>query len=140
MKKIVSLFLAAVLLLMMTGCTPKPSVKFTNNLDKTVDNMYITPHTDDEWGESLLITTVEPGHTISLTMEKFSPENAPGVFDIGVICHNAMNYDVSGVYLEEGYEIEMSSTGNTASDTVILKVTDRDGNVTTYEGYIYSND
>ena len=142
MKKLFCLILSLVLMLSLCGCSsePVPGVTFKNNLDQTWDNLYISVETDEEWGDSVLENVLDPGKSVKIKMSSFSPDNAPGVFDIGVICHNNMNYDVYGVYLADGYEIEMSSTGNTESDTLTLIVRDTEGKVTSYTGYIYPNE
>ncbi|MBQ7059166.1 MAG: hypothetical protein IJM83_07715 [Firmicutes bacterium] len=142
MKKLFCVLLSLMMILVLSGCNsePVPSIKFTNNLDQTWDNMYISLSTSDDWGESVLLTQVDPGHTVTISMSKFSEESAPGVFDIGVICHNNMNYDAYEVYLADGYELEMSSTGNAEGDTVYLKVKDTEGKIKTYEGIVYPNE
>ena len=142
MKKLLCVLMSLLMVLALAGCNsePVPIVKFTNNLDQTWDNMYITLSTDEEWGESVLLAATEPGHTVTISMSKFSAESAPGVFDIGVICHNNMNYDVYEVYLADGYEVEISSSGNADGDTVYMKVKDTEGKIKTYEGYVYPNE
>ena len=142
MKKLLCVLLSLMMILVLSGCNsePVPSVKFTNNLDQTWDNMYISAPTQEDWGETVLLAQVDPGHTVTISMSKFSADNAPGLFDIGVICHNNMNYDVYEVYLADGYEVEISSTGNEDGDTVIMKVKDTEGKIKTYEGYVYPNE
>ena len=142
MKKILCVLLSLMFVFLLAGCNsePVPSIKFTNNLDQTWDNMYISGVDSEEWGESVLLNTVDPGKSVTIRMSKFSPDDAPGKFDIGVICHNNMNYDVYDVYLADGYEIEISASGNAEGDTVYMKVKDTEGKIVTYEGYVYPNE
>ena len=48
MKKLLCVLMSLLMVLVLAGCNsePVPSVKFTNNLDQTWDNMYITLSTD----------------------------------------------------------------------------------------------
>ena len=72
MKKLLCILMSLLMVLVLAGCNsePVPSVKFTNNLDQTWDNMYITLSTDEEWGESVLLAATEPGHTVTISMSR----------------------------------------------------------------------
>lgn len=142
MKKLFSLLLTLSLILVLAGCSSekKPGITFVNGLDQTWDNLYISIETDEEWGDSVISAVVNPGGKVRVDMDKFTENNAEGVYDIGVICHNNMNYDVYGVTLADGYEVKFTSTGNTEDDTLTVSVTDTEGKVTTYQGYIYANE
>ncbi|MBO6158612.1 MAG: hypothetical protein J6P72_05025 [Firmicutes bacterium] len=142
-RKLLPLFSTLVLLVftlgLLTGCSSKPAVKVTNNLDQTIVYLTINSPDESDWGDNLLLTSVEPGHNVSVTFDKISEEQA-GTFDVGILCENQMNYDTFEVYLGEGYEIGVASTGNENGDTVILTVTDANGHQETYEGYVYPNE
>ena len=86
-----------------------------------------------EWADSISSSKISSGSTIHFDFEKIG--DGPGVYDIGVIDENAMNYDAYEVPLAVGDNISVLGTADEAS----VVITHEDGTTTTYDAYIYAN-
>ncbi len=138
MKRIIILALAAVLLLgLLTACgdTTPPDLTFTNHLESRIDNLYVSPADQDEWNDPVTTSTISKGSTFKMNFDKLGEGAGPGIYDVGAIDENGMNYDMYEVDLQVGDQIDLS--GN--ADAATFVITRADGTSETVEAYIYSN-
>ena len=138
MKKVILLLLAALLLAALCACgESKPAdLSFKNSLNATVDNLYLSPVTEEEWSDPANLARVESGRTIQFDFDKAGKDAGPGRYDIGVIDENAMNYDVYDVELAVGDQIELSGTADKAE----FIITHANGAQERCEAWIYPNE
>ena len=136
MKRFFCIFAAALLLLSMAACgeTTPPDLNFTNNLGTVVHNFYVSPSDQEEWNDPVSIGKISGGSSIHFDFSDIAEGAAPGVYDIGAIDENAMNYDAYEVPLTTGDQIDL--TGD--SDAATYTITHSDGSADTYEAYVYS--
>ena len=107
---------------------------FFNDLNTEIHNVYISDVTSDVWGDPVTEGRISSGSTYELSFDSF--DAAPGVFDVGAIDENAMNYDAEALDLAVGDKITLR--GN--SDGAVYIVTHADGSEDTYDCFIYPND
>ena len=133
MKRLICLVLACVMALALGACGTPSELSFTNNLDSVIHNVYINPSDVSDWADPITYTKLSKGSTIHFDFEKIG--EGPGIYDIGAIDENAMNYDAYEVPLAVGDSIAVSGTRDGAS----MVITHEDGTVDTYDVYIYAN-
>ncbi|MBR4635422.1 MAG: hypothetical protein IKO51_03570 [Clostridia bacterium] len=110
--------------------TAEPSVRFINGLGSAAAELYVSPAEAGEWGDTL-------GQPLPAGEELTLPPAAlgalPGVYDIGVLDENGINYDAFGVTLAAGDELLI--TGDYANG--VLTVTKQDGSRDFYDLKVY---
>ena len=132
-KRLIPILLVLSLLLALTACGTPSELSFTNKLDTEIHNVYINSSDEMEWADSISSSKISSGSTIHFDFEKIG--DGPGVYDIGVIDENAMNYDAYEVPLAVGDNISVLGTADEAS----VIITHEDGTTTTYDAYIYAS-
>lgn len=122
-------------LLSACGETKEPDLRFTNNLDTEIHNVYLSPAEAEDWNDPVSVDKLGSGHTMSIDFSKAGEGAGPGLYDFGVIDENAMNYDLYEVTLAVGDKIEISGNADGATYTV----THADGTQETFDAWIYAN-
>ena len=134
MRRLGCMLLALLLILSLTACGKESELSFTNSLSTTIENVYINSIDQDTWGDAITYAKISSGNTIHFDFEKIG--DGPGIYDIGVIDSNAMNYDTYDVELAIGDNIALSGTSSAA----VCTVTHADGTTDTYEAIVYENE
>ena len=137
-RKLCILLVLLTLFFALTSCgeTKDPDLNFTNHLTTVVHNFYVSPVGDDDWSDPVSLAKISSGSTISFDFTKIAENAGPGVYDLGAIDENAMNYDAYDVPLAVGDQIDLAGDADSAEFTV----THADGQADHYEAFIYSND
>lgn len=133
MKRLIPVLLAVSLLLALCACGASHELSFANNLDTTIHNVYINPSDEADWADSISSSKISSGSSFEFDFEAIG--EGPGIYDIGVIDENAMNFDAYEVPLAVGDTITVDGTAEGAS----YIITHKDGSSTTYDAYIYAN-
>ncbi len=138
MKRVLSLIVSVLLLAaLLAGCGSSSSdLSVKNSLDSVIHNVYVSPSDTDTWGDPVSFAKLSRGSTIQVDFSSIGKDAGPGIYDIGVIDENAMNFDVYEVELAAGDAIEI--TGN--ADGAVYTITHADGSADRYDAFIYSND
>lgn len=141
MKKLTAVFciVIAALMLSLSACgAPKTyELNFKNELSSTLHQLFISPSDSEVWGDDELIGSrvLRSGGTVKFDFEKFGGQDG-GIYDIGTIDENGMNYDCYEVELHIGDSIALSGSSEAATFTV----THQDGTTTPYQADVYAND
>ena len=134
MKKTIGIILAVLMLTALCACGIGEDVDciyFQNDTGAKIHGLHITSASSDSWGDPLNYADISVGSKIIVDMEKLT--EGPGVYDVGAIDENGMNYDVYEVTLNIDDTIRLSAE----DDTAILIVTSADGGSETYYGLAY---
>ena len=129
--------LAAAVFLLAAACGEESTadLSFTNSIDTSVHNLYISDSTADDWGDPVTFARVDSGHTIRINFDRIGEDAGPGNYDIGAINEDRWNFDVYDVPLAVGDQIELSGGVDGATYTV----THADGTADTYEAEVYED-
>ena len=138
MKRMAIILASLLLLSLLAACGESAplDLSFTNSLDVSVHNLYISPIDQDTWGDPITVAKVDSGHTINFNFVKIGDDAGPGDYDIGAIDENGMNYDVPEVHLEVGDAIDLKASGDSCTYTIVHA----DGSKDTFSGYVYASD
>ncbi len=105
MKKIILLLTVALIATLVSSCGGKVPVKMINDLGAwDIEEIYISPSADDDWGDNLITETLEPGDEITNTV-------APGTYDLKAVDEDGDEYTLYLVEVgADGYiwDIELS--------------------------------
>ena len=135
--------LAAIILtifLLFTACSGtmgKTGLVFRNNTGTTIDNVYLSPITEEEWGKALTIYRLKDGTTAHISFSATGGASGD-VFDFGAISSEGRCFDVYNLELKDGDTFELGPEtliDGLAATTMI--VTHADGTTDTYLGYCY---
>ncbi|MCR5510296.1 hypothetical protein SAMN02910292_01816 [Lachnospiraceae bacterium XBB2008] len=135
-KKIAAVLTATLCIGVLAGCGSSKkadSYYFTNNTGATMQEVYVSSMSNDEWGDKLNDSTISNGKTITLSNSTLV-DGVGASYDIGTIDTNGLNYDFYEVPINDQ---DTLSVGPANGDTVTLTVTSGSGQTTTYEGYAY---
>ena len=135
-KKIAAVLTATLCIGVLAGCGSSKkadSYYFTNNTGATMQEVYVSSMSNDEWGDKLNDSTIGNGKTITLSNSTLV-DGVGASYDIGTIDTNGLNYDFYEVPINDQ---DTLSVGPANGDTVTLTVTSGSGQTTTYEGYAY---
>lgn len=135
-KKIAAVLTATLCIGILAGCGSSKkadSYYFTNNTGATMQEVYVSSMSNDEWGDKLNDSTISNGKTITLSNSTLV-DGVGASYDIGTIDTNGLNYDFYEVPINDQ---DTLSVGPANGDTVTLTVTSGSGQTTTYEGYAY---
>ena len=135
-KKIAAILTATLCIGVLAGCGSSKkadSYYFTNNTGATMQEVYVSSMSNDEWGDKLNDSTISNGKTITLSNSTLV-DGVGASYDIGTIDTNGVNYDFYEVPINDQ---DTLSVGPANGDTVTLTVTSGSGTTTTYEGYAY---
>lgn len=109
MKKIIPLLTVALIATLVSGCGGNVPVKMINDLGAwDIEEIYISPSADDDWGDNLITETLEPGDEITNTV-------APGTYDLKAVDEDGDEYTLYLVEVDaDGYiwDIELSDWAN----------------------------
>ena len=108
-------------------------VYFQNDTGVKVVGFYISSVSADTWGDRLNLATVGVGSKIHIDPAKALPDGAGTTYDVGVLDSSDMVYEIYDVVLNLNDVISVRGEGEDA----ILTVTDAQGGVTEYIGYVY---
>lgn len=108
-------------------------VYFQNDTGVKVVGVYISSVTADTWGDPLNLATVSVGAKIHFDPAKALPDGPGTTYDVGVLDEKDMVYEIYEVTLNLNDVISVRGDGEDA----ILTVTDAQGGVTEYYGWIY---
>lgn len=133
MKKTIAILLAVLLMVGLCACgeSNAEDIAFKNDLDSELHGVHITDSSESEWGDPLNYAKLSAGSTIYIDFAKFAGES--GLYDIGLIDGNSVNYDVYEVTLNIGDKVTIS--GNADGATLIVK--SADGSEKSYDVIIY---
>lgn len=138
MKKALAVFLALCMVLAMSACSKEEdnsnSIIFKNETGATIDSFYISPETDEEWGEALNSDKIAAGDVLKSDAATVIKSDVT-MYDIGAIDENGLNYDVYQVPLVAGDTIVLSVDGEEA----VATVTSISGSSEEYRGYTYTD-
>lgn len=135
-KKIAAILTATLCIGVLAGCGSSKkadSYYFTNNTGATMQEVYVSSMSNDEWGDKLNDSTINNGKTITLSNSTLV-DGVGASYDIGTIDTNGVNYDFYEVPINDQ---DTLSVGPANGETVTLTVTSEGGQTTTYEGYAY---
>ena len=141
-KLLILALLSALLMLLLCACDGTAAdeittdyIYFKNNTGAKVAGIYVTPAGEEEWGEKLNWGDyVSAGGQIHIDREKFTAPD--GLYDIGAVDENGLNYDVYEVVLAPGDIFALSADG----DEAVCTVTHMDGSESLYHGFAYTED
>lgn len=128
MKKLIALVLAVLIFAGLCACGSGESVTFKSEHVCDVHGVYISPITEDEWGDSLNYAVIKKGGSITIDFKKFAGESPD--YDVGVLDDTDMLYEFYEVPLAVGDTLTFSGVGSFGT----LTVTGTDGAVKTYDG------
>lgn len=134
MKKLLVLFLALLTLAALCACSSGYEVIIRNDLDAVVYSVYISPSSDDQWGDPVNYTLIRPGAKARVDYEMLAAETA--YYDFIAVDESELYYDVRDFSLHIGDTLALSVDG----DMAILTVTGQDGKSRVYDGYAYHPD
>lgn len=135
-KKLVMTLMVFGVLLSLVGCLPSKDLTFKNSLNSNLTGIHLSLSEKEEWGEKINQEHINKGKSFSFNFSDLGTDMGPGVYDLGTIDEDAMNYDVYELELKEGDTIELTCIGETA----VAVVTHKDGSTTRYEGITYPNE
>ena len=139
MKKTRIFALAAAILLLaaLCACDAKPSeLTFVNKTGVQLHSIYISSVEKDEWADPVNYAKLSDGSRIHFEFDKVDGDG-PGMYDIGAVDADNLNYDFYEVPLAIGDTITMLPA---EGEYGTLTVTSADGTVTEYEGYCYEGE
>ena len=138
MKRFLCILISALLFAGLIACgdTTPPDLTFTNGLSTVVHNVYVSPAEQEDWNDPVSISKISSGSTIEFDFSKIEEGAGPGIYDLGAIDENAMNYDAYEVPLAVGDKIDLSGS----SDSAVYTITHADGATDSYDAYIYPNE
>jgi len=97
MKRLSVLLVVALAATLVSGCGGQVQVKITNDLGAwNIEEIYIDPAEDNNWGDNLITETLEPGSDVTLSV-------APGNYDIMLVDEDGDSYT--------RWDIEIGSDG-----------------------------
>lgn len=107
-----------------------------NGLDSVLTELYISPADMENWGDA--VASLEPGAEAELAFYALagaSPEAGEGLFDIGAIDENGVNYDAFSVRIQDGDSVLL--TGDWRSG--VFRIAHRDGSTDFVTASVYWN-
>lgn len=128
MKKLLALALAVLLLAGLCACGPGESITFKSEHLCTIQAIYISPVSKDEWGDPLNYYVLKKDNSLNISFQKFAGDSAE--YDVGVLDDTDMFYEFYEVPLAVGDTLSFSGVGMFGT----LTVTGTDGAVQTYTG------
>ena len=134
MKKLLVVILALLTLAALAGCSSGREIIIRNDLDVVVYSVYISPSSDEQWGDPVNYTLIRPGAKLRVDYETLATDTA--YYDFIAVDENELYYDVRDFSLRVGDTLAISVDG----DTALLTVTREDGKSSTYDGYAYHPD
>ena len=135
-KKIAAILTATLCIGVLAGCGSSKkadSFYFTNNTGATMNEVYVSSMSNDEWGDRLNESTIANGKTITLS-NSVLVDGVGASYDIGTLDENQVNYDFYEVQINDQ---DTLSIGPANGEVATLTVTSEGGQTTTYEGYVY---
>ena len=109
-------------------------VYFQNDTSNKMDGVYLTPSSNDQWGDKLNYSSVSAGGKIHMDV-KCLTEGSGAEYDFGTIDENGLNFEIYNVKINAGDTLAVSGDSTKATITV----TAIDGTVTSYDAYTYYN-
>lgn len=117
--------------------SPEKTVVFMNSLDVRIDSFYISAVTDTEWGEPVK-EMVAAQERVTIPFSDFGGTVSSGVYDIGAVDENGINYDIWEVDISADDTLTLMY-GET-EDSAILRVTNGGGEFMDYDVQVYDPD
>lgn len=128
MKKLFALALVTLLLVGLCACGSSEQITFTSDHLSPIHGIYISPVTEDSWGDPLNYYVLKKGSSLKIDFEKFAGDSA--TYDVGILDETDMLYEIFEVPLAVGDTLSFSGVGMFGT----LTVTGADGTVNTYKG------
>ena len=133
------LALAAVIVLaLLCACGEEHEYQlfFSNKTGVKVDSLYFSSSSIETWGDRVNFAQISVDATIHFDFDSMNVDgDGPGVYDIGAVDENGINYDVFEVDLAVGDTITLYPQNG---EEAVLSVTHADGTVSDYSGFAYA--
>ena len=133
---VLAVLLTVLVLLCSCGEEHEYELFFCNKTGVVVDSVYFSSSENDTWGKPVNLAAVSVDATIHFDFDSMNVDgNGPGVYDIGAVDANALNYDAFEVTLAVGDTITIYPASDEGEFQ--LTVTHADGTSDSYTGYAY---
>lgn len=135
MKKLIAVVLTVSVLMGLSACKDKENnFFFENQTGKAIDGLYISTPDSMSWGDKLNKDIIRSGGSIDISKDVLT--SAEGIYDIGAIDEDGLNYDIFEVKINAGDTLSLTRN----EEEAVLTVTSADGDKEEYVGEAYLDD
>ena len=135
MKKFIASVLTVSLLFGLCACKDKTNnYFFENQTGKAIDGLYISTPDTMSWGDKLNKDIIRSGGSLDISKDTLTSED--GIYDVGAIDEEGLNYDIFEVKIHAGDTLVLTRN----EEEAILTVTSAEGDKEEYKGEAYLDD
>jgi len=135
MKKFIAAVLTVSFLFGLCACKDKNNnYFFENQTGKAIDGLYISTPDSMSWGDKLNKDIIRSGGSLDISKDTLTSED--GIYDVGAIDEDGLNYDIFEVKIKAGDTLVLTRN----EEEAVLTVTSADGDKEEYKGEAYLDD
>ena len=135
MKKFIAAVLTVSFLFGLCACKDKKNnYFFENQTGKAIDGLYISTPDSMSWGDKLNKDIIRSGGSLDISTDNLTSED--GIYDLGAIDEDGLNYDIFEVKIHAGDTLVLTRN----EEEAVLTVTSADGDKEEYKGEAYLDD